>query len=305
MNIRVSHTLCLLVTYACTPALNAAIITELIRVNGPASPPSPLPITVETLHVDNDEVPLEVNFIQPFTGIPVTRTDSPVEFVFRANDSGTSGTTEYQLNQWVVNATGIPWPSLRYSLSARSIDGEHLEVPDLDFDWPEKSTPFINSTYFSNVLHLPHSMVWTDGSVPSGLGETTFFAIDVPDIGVEYEIILQLSLALPGDLNNDGFVGIDDLNLVLGNWNRDVPPANPLADPSGDGFVGIDDLNAVLSNWNTGTPASRHVGVSPEPTSTLIWSSCLIWLSCRRRSMPVPNHSQTSQTQCRSVLRHC
>ncbi len=70
---------------------------------------------------------------------------------------------------------------------------------------------------------------------------------------------------LVGDLDNDGFVGINDLNIVLGAWNQNVPPANPQADPSGDGFVGIDDLNTVLGNWNAGTPpAASSV---PEPAA--------------------------------------
>ena len=70
---------------------------------------------------------------------------------------------------------------------------------------------------------------------------------------------------LTGDLDGDGFVGIGDLNLVLGNWNLNVPPGNPLADPSGDLFVGIDDLNEVLGNWNAGTPPAA--GAVPEPAT--------------------------------------
>ena len=38
---------------------------------------------------------------------------------------------------------------------------------------------------------------------------------------------------LVGDLDGDGFVGIDDLNIVLSEWNQSVPPANAQADPSG------------------------------------------------------------------------
>ena len=74
-------------------------------------------------------------------------------------------------------------------------------------------------------------------------------------------------LDLAGDLDGDGFVGIDDLNLVLSNWNQNIPPADPLADPSGDGFVGIDDLNEVLGNWNAGTPPEAPTGFAavPEP----------------------------------------
>ena len=70
---------------------------------------------------------------------------------------------------------------------------------------------------------------------------------------------------IDGDLDGDGFVGISDLNLVLGNWNLNVPPADPLADPSNDGFIGIEDLNTVLGNWNAGTPPTA--GAVPEPAS--------------------------------------
>ena len=70
-----------------------------------------------------------------------------------------------------------------------------------------------------------------------------------------------------GDLNGDGFVGIDDLNIVLSNWNQTIPPGDPLADPSGDNFVGIEDLNHVLGNWNAGTPPAVAV---PEPATLLL-----------------------------------
>jgi PEP-CTERM motif len=31
-------------------------------------------------------------------------------------------------------------------------------------------------------------------------------------------------IPIVGDLSGDGFVGIDDLNVVLGNWNAGTPP---------------------------------------------------------------------------------
>lgn len=67
---------------------------------------------------------------------------------------------------------------------------------------------------------------------------------------------------ITGDLDGDGFVGITDLNLVLSNWNLNVPVADGAADPSGDGFIGIEDLNIVLGNWNAGVPPTS---VIPEP----------------------------------------
>ena len=78
------------------------------------------------------------------------------------------------------------------------------------------------------------------------------------------------SLLLPGsegDFNGDGFVGIDDLNIVLANWNQNVSPdVLSYSDATGEGFVGIDDLNIVLANWNNGTPPAAATTV-PEPAS--------------------------------------
>ena len=74
--------------------------------------------------------------------------------------------------------------------------------------------------------------------------------------------------SLIGDLNSDGFVGLDDLDIVLGNWNQNVTPGDPLqGDPTGDGYVGLEDLDLVLNNWNTGTPP---VAAIPEPSALML-----------------------------------
>jgi len=78
---------------------------------------------------------------------------------------------------------------------------------------------------------------------------------------------------LMGDPTGDGFIGIDDLNLVLAHWNQTVTPNDWLmGDFDGDGFVGIFDLNVVLGNWNAGTPPTPPVNGSivPEPTTLSI-----------------------------------
>ncbi len=89
----------------------------------------------------------------------------------------------------------------------------------------------------------------------------------------DYLVSVESTTAITGDLDGDGFVGINDLNIVLGSWNQSVPPGDPLADPSGDGFVGIDDLNIVLGNWNAGTPPVAETGSDPEEASTANASS--------------------------------
>jgi len=75
---------------------------------------------------------------------------------------------------------------------------------------------------------------------------------------------------LPGDGDTDDFVGIQDLNLVLNNWNTDIFGWNN-GDFDGNGFIGIADLNIVLGNWNAGTsPPAEATVVIPEPTSLII-----------------------------------
>ncbi len=98
------------------------------------------------------------------------------------------------------------------------------------------------------------------------------------------DVLFDALGVIAGDLDFDGFVGIDDLNVVLGNWNTSVTPGNPLfGDTSGDGFVGIDDLNAVLSNWNAGVPPSDGPTQIPEPAVVWLIGPGLLGLLRRRR----------------------
>lgn len=50
-----------------------------------------------------------------------------------------------------------------------------------------------------------------------------------------------------GDLNNDGFVNIFDLSILLASWGT----SDATADINGDGGVNIFDLSILLSNWDS------------------------------------------------------
>ncbi len=118
---------------------------------------------------------------------------------------------------------------------------------------------FVTPTGGNNIL-LGHGDTNAGSSSDALFSTLTFSLFD--NIRVE-----DVVSALDGDLNGDGFVGISDLNIVLGVWNQNVTPGDLLqGDPSGDGFVGIDDLNRVLGNWNAGTPPAAGAAV-PEPTT--------------------------------------
>ncbi len=91
---------------------------------------------------------------------------------------------------------------------------------------------------------------------------------------------------IEGDLNGDGFVGLDDIDIVLTFWNQSVTVGDLLSgDPSGDGFVGLDDLDIILNNWNSGTAptASQLLGIVPEPTTALLLLAVMPGLLQRRR----------------------
>jgi hypothetical protein len=105
---------------------------------------------------------------------------------------------------------------------------------------------------------------------------------------------ISAAVVLAGDLNGDGFVGINDLNIVLGHWNQLVPSGDLLrGDPTGDGFIGIEDLNTVLSNWNAGTPPGEAASNIPEPIGlSLLSTGCLALLS--RRSFWIDIRSDVS-----------
>ena len=94
--------------------------------------------------------------------------------------------------------------------------------------------------------------------------------------------------AIPGDLNGDGYVGLDDLQPILDNWNQNVTVGDAsmgdIAGPSGsgpDGYVGLDDLQPVLDHWNEGTPPTPSA--VPEPASLMLAGLGGLALLRRRR----------------------
>jgi hypothetical protein len=148
-----------------------------------------------------------------------------------------------------------------------------------------QQNPLGVSVGWLDLYHYSLPMQWVDATgLPDGqywlevVIDPYNMVQETDDTNNTTRVLVNLTIPqvqLPGDLNGDGFVGIEDLNLVLGNWNQNVPPADPLADPSGDNFVGIDDLNEVLGNWNAGTPPAGASSAVPEP-GTLACTAALL-----------------------------
>ena len=68
--------------------------------------------------------------------------------------------------------------------------------------------------------------------------------------------------ACDADLNNDGAVGLDDINAILGAAGT---ANNPAADINGDGWVGLDDASAALGMLGTAPGPGGHGCTGPLP----------------------------------------
>ncbi len=143
---------------------------------------------------------------------------------------------------------------------------------DLDGDGAFDTAPTTDKTLITQFDQIGTRLIYARLTDPSG-----DMAVSAP---------LSLRVMLTGDLNDDGFVGIEDLNAVLGRWNQDVIFGDRLGgDPTWDGFVGIEDLNVVLGNWNAGSspPSGSETDVPSPGTLGLVAIGFLALIPWGRR----------------------
>ena len=93
------------------------------------------------------------------------------------------------------------------------------------------------------------------------------------------EVLLTVADLLSGDVNGDGWVGGDDLTIILENWGQFVTDREQ-GDLNGDGFIGGDDYTEVLTYWGTGT--APEATSAPEP-ATIVMLGLLVPLLLPRR----------------------
>ena len=96
-----------------------------------------------------------------------------------------------------------------------------------------------------------------------------------------------LTPTLPGDANLDGKVDINDLTIVLANYNQTAGMSWRTGDFNGDNRVDINDLTIVLASYNQTAGASAGgIRAVPEPGSLLLSAAALVGLLaclCRKK----------------------
>ena len=120
--------------------------------------------------------------------------------------------------------------------------------------------PYGNLTLNGSTLYGMTSLY---GSTPPGAnphGNGTVFALTLPN---------------PGDANGDGTVDINDLTIVLANFNQaGCSWSQGCMDGDPAGTVDVNDLTIVLANFGTTYGASSGIKAVPEPaTVTLLLAS--------------------------------
>ena len=145
-------------------------------------------------------------------------------------------------------------------------------------------------TIYDSASATPVGVTTSNGTlgwkyVPGGLPGTSGYAGQIAGTNpTQYYIQLDangggVETLLPGDANGDGKVDINDLTIVLANYNQ-TGLSWAGGEFTGDGTVDINDLTIVLANYNMTYAASAGgLAAVPEPSALLLIAAGLAGLS--------------------------
>lgn len=119
---------------------------------------------------------------------------------------------------------------------------------DTLYDVPTDARSVVASLYFQTTTR--EYIEFLRNTAQDGTGSTAFqlWTNHGESAPVTMDVqVMEISPALPGDINGDGIVNGFDLAIVLGFWGT----SDPKADLNGDGVVNGADLAIVLGYWTT------------------------------------------------------
>lgn len=190
MNIRTNPIACAAVAVCTGLAVqhaNAGRIIGLDNVDGPGLGSAFLvafdQMGTPTFMVNNDNADRFVNKVNLQKVFDhVGHIDMVFQVINSAGDGGVGSTTEYFLDENVINSTPEKWIDYHFQLGF-GIGDEFVpsNINDfLDFDTPDRD-PTPTSDKFQNLIHQANDLWWSNGSVQPGESVNFMVPLDIPD----------------------------------------------------------------------------------------------------------------------------
>jgi len=159
-------------------------------------------------------------------------------------------------------------------------------------------SPFDGGLIGRSYTAVSKTLLWSGAVLPVGIfgenleglalgprlpsGDWTLLGVTDSGTALDYIVSFELTpdCSLSGDYNCSGQVGLNDLNLLLFNWNVDgsmVPGTWLHESPPAGTLVGLSQLNGVLFNWGN----TVSVATVPEPHTRVVFLYVLLALRVR------------------------
>ena len=200
-----------------------------------------------------------------------------VEMVFEGGDEDIDS---FEVSGKDLGAVIDGWID-NYALYALTLGGRDVGQIQLVNQYTNHTDWSGGAAVYSRILNIgPDSYLDLNGY------NLYYLAADIdPSATIIYDGGSLVEVQVPGDANCDGFVGADDLVVILTNWGLSGMSREE-GDLTGEGFVGADDYVEVLTHWSAGSPPPEAV---PEPASlSLLAIGCLAFTArrrCRERAL--------------------
>ncbi|QSQ21114.1 S8 family serine peptidase [Pyxidicoccus parkwayensis] len=78
--------------------------------------------------------------------------------------------------------------------------------------------------------------------------------VETTAVDADYGLVVSGGVIVVGDVNGNGCVNADDINLITAAIGQTVPPADPALDLNADAIINIFDRNIALQNYGKGCP---------------------------------------------------
>ncbi len=173
------------------------------------------------------------------------------------------------------------------NMKGQVVGEENVGTPDVPV-WHAAIWDASNGLRDLNTVYASTLAAWSaaNGGTTMVLNAATAIGDDGSIVGIGTDSLghtgqgfLIRETSLDGDANLDGKVDINDLTIVLDNYNRTSGMTWGTGDFNGDGKVDINDLTIVLDNYNQsiGSPAGG-VSAVPEPGTWALLAAGLVGL---------------------------